>query len=81
MRKVGDIFSLDNFGEKAYYKVLKVNEDGSCVCELQIGYVPSTSVEDLIETVKEASAVAKKVTTKKTATTSTSKPTTAKKKK
>lgn len=54
MKTVGEIFSRDNFGSKAYYKVLSVNEDGTCVAELQVGYVPSTTVEDIIEAVKEA---------------------------
>lgn len=56
MKKVGEIFAEDNFGAKAYYKVLSVNADGTCVAELQVGYIPPTTVEDIkdmIETVKE----------------------------
>lgn len=65
MRKVGEIFSVDNFGKKAYYKVLSVNEEtGNCVAELQVGYVPTetATVEDMVETIKTNQASQKAVT-------------------
>lgn len=66
--KVGEIFE-DHGG---YFKVLKVNADGSYFSEMQIGYVPDLTInEETIAELKEVvktpvkKAPAKKPTTKK----------------
>lgn len=66
--KVGEIFE-DNGG---YFKVMKVNADGSYYSELQIGYVPDSTInEETIAELKEVvkapvkKAPAKKPTSKK----------------
>lgn len=60
--KIGDVFETNN----TYYKVLSVNGDGTFVSEIQIGYIPTTVIND--ETVEEMKKVVEKKTTTKAPT-------------